>query len=111
MKDFKKMPKMACGGGVKKYADGGLAAEDMYSPSQVNDLLNKGHYVDKTISKSEAKEFDKTLKIDRTKPSPARLGGSSGTGGAAEIKMLQNPRAIKKGGRVTKKVGTVKKNK
>jgi hypothetical protein len=23
MKDFKKMPKMACGGGVKKYADGG----------------------------------------------------------------------------------------
>ena len=105
MKDFKKMPKMACGGGVKKYAGGGLAAEDMYSPSQVNDLLNKGHYVDKTISKNEAKEFDKTLKIDRSIPSPARLGGgSSGTGGtASDNKMLLNPRAMKRGGKVTKK--------
>ena len=37
------------------------------------------------------------------KSSSVRGGGSSGTGGAAEIKMLQNPRAIKRGGKVTKK--------
>lgn len=28
-------------------------------------------------------------------------GGSSGTGGAGEIKSLQNPRAMKKGGKIT----------
>ena len=32
MKDFKKMPKMACGGKVKKYADGGsLASKSGFS--------------------------------------------------------------------------------
>ena len=30
MKDFKKMPKMACGGGVKKMADGGDVDLDAY---------------------------------------------------------------------------------
>jgi len=30
MKDFKKMPKMACGGKVKKYADGGDVDLDAY---------------------------------------------------------------------------------
>jgi hypothetical protein len=100
MKDFKKMPKMACGGGVKKMAGGGLASEDMYSPSQVNDLLNKGHYVDKTISKSEAKEFDKTLKIDRTKPNPARLGGGSAGTLPNDKGGLDRPRLYKTGGKV-----------
>jgi hypothetical protein len=35
MKDFKKMPKMACGGGVKKYQAGGIATmADMYVPEK-----------------------------------------------------------------------------
>ena len=97
MKDFKKMPKMADGGSV--------FAEDMYSPQQVQDLFRKGHTVEKNISEKEAKEFDKALKIDRTKTSPARLsgsggGGSSAGGTAADNKMLLNPRAMKSGGKV-----------
>jgi hypothetical protein len=51
-----------------------LFAEDLYSPSQVEDLARKGMIVEKEISKSEQKSFDKALKLDRAKPDVASLG-------------------------------------
>jgi hypothetical protein len=141
MDDFKKLPKMKTGGCVKKMADGGstgrLAAGDLYGPGDVQKLMDMGHYVDQNISRKEANTFDKALNIDRSKPDRSRMGlgndytpksvegslktsgaRSSGTGGGAGYvpgsKNPFNPDSLlnrKKGGRVTKKVGTVKKNK
>lgn len=51
-----------------------LFAEDLYSPSQVEELAKKGMIVEKEISKSEQKSFDKALKLDRAKPDVAILG-------------------------------------
>ena len=95
MKDFKKMPKMADGGSV--------FAEDRYSPSQVNELFKKGHIVEKQITKDEAKQFDKALKIDRTKSSPTRTGGSGGSMGGGDMSGMKGlDKPYKRGGKVKK---------
>jgi hypothetical protein len=45
MKDFKKMPKMACGGGVKKYSEGGDIVEEARKE------LRSGKDLDPNLSK------------------------------------------------------------
>lgn len=59
MKDFKKMPKMACGGGVKKMQSGGSALADQIrneKPSLANKMLNS------------EQDLDKKVNLDRTNP-------------------------------------------
>jgi hypothetical protein len=59
MKDFKKMPKMACGGGVKKMQTGGSALADQIrneKPSLANKMMNS------------EQDFDKKVNLDRTNP-------------------------------------------
>ena len=115
---------MACGGSVGKYEEGG---EVTLSPAEK--LKNKLFKVnDKSLDTLKDKLADRSQRTqevfnthdhytNNTSKGPMGTsvksggGGSSGTSGSAEIKILQNPRAIKKGGRVNKKVGTVKKNK
>ena len=41
MKDFKKMPKMACGGGVKKYADGGDVVADYKAAIKSGNVVDR----------------------------------------------------------------------
>jgi hypothetical protein len=59
MKDFKKMPKMACGGGVGKYETGGSVLADKIRnerPSFANKMMNS------------EEDFDKKVNLDRTNP-------------------------------------------
>ena len=46
MKDFKKMPKMACGGGVGKYQAGGSALAD-----KIRNERSERHYEELTENK------------------------------------------------------------
>jgi hypothetical protein len=59
MKDFKKMPKMACGGGVKKMQAGGSAIADK--------IINGNSSLANKIMGSE-QDFDKKVNLDRTHP-------------------------------------------
>jgi len=58
MKDFKKMPKMACGGGVKKYATGGDILAD-YKKAVKEGTLEKPSLL-------EVKPKSKTINVDGT---------------------------------------------
>lgn len=128
MKDFKSLPKMKTGGRVKKYEEGGevtnktqdasrqrmqeknarLAQEGKLSLLDQNSEWVKQNYpeFDKALTKAVAQDGGKA-------PKGARVGG----GGAGYVPGSNNPfnpdspLNRKKGGRVTKKVGTVKKNK
>jgi hypothetical protein len=131
MKDFKTLPKMKTGGRVKKYETGGKvdsnsieywsnkrspeskAAADQRMADYKEGVTKSSSQFKENMS-NIGKDYDAKIAEAKVKYAPTKgVGGagSSGTGGAAEIKTLQNPRAIKTGGRVTKKVGTVKKNK
>jgi len=58
MKDFKKMPKMACGGGVKKMQAGGNVS-DMYVPERpVSGMYVPEKTPVKKIVKPTAEEFN-----------------------------------------------------
>jgi hypothetical protein len=112
MKDFKKMPKMACGGGVGKYEDGGevkLSAVDKLKNklSSVNDSsLNtlKDKLADRSQRTQEVFNTHDHFTNNTTKGSmntSGRSGVNSGAGGtASDNKMLLNPRAMKSGGKV-----------
>jgi hypothetical protein len=114
MKDFKKMPKMACGGKVKKFSDGGSTLEEMYPEAKITkagpqpkpkeysaNRFKVGESNWESSQKSARADARTLAPYESKAPSMGRGGGGSGTGGAAaEIKMLNNPRAIKKGGSV-----------
>jgi hypothetical protein len=104
------------GGKVKKFNDGGMSLEEKYPEAKitragpqpkpeeysanrikVDDLFDskkeKGNRSDlRTLAPYERK----AEKMDKG----ARGGAGSGSGGAAELKSLLNPRAMKKGGMV-----------
>jgi hypothetical protein len=128
MKDFKKMPKMACGGGVKKYEEGGevlsktreasrqrmqeknakLAKEGKLGELEANSRwVEKNHPEFNRATKSEKLgPVNMTGSMGNTGGKPETANYRSGTGGggtAGEIKALTNPRAMKRGGKATKK--------
>ena len=131
MKDFKKMPKMACGGSVGKYNDGGevdkntveywaskrspeskAAAEQRMTEYEEGKAKSMTQFKENMSNTSKAHDAKMAELMTKNPPTRGGGGGGSGTGGtASDNKMLLNPRAMKRGGRVTKKVGTVKKNK
>ena len=146
MNDFKKLPKMKCGGHVKKYADGGdveasPSAWHVYD-SRTGERANNTDYKNLKTASRAVDRLDENYGSSRytvkaaqpPKPSgPVNMTGymgntggkpetgnyksGSGGGGAGYVPGSRNPfdpdspLNRKKGGRVTKKVGTVKKNK
>ena len=119
MKDFKKLPKMACGGSVKKYNDGGKVDKntieywaDKRSPeSKAAAEQRMTEYKEgKAKSMAQFKEnMDNTSKAHdakmaqlMTKNPPTRsASGSAGGGDMSGMKGLDKP--YKRGGKVTKK--------
>jgi len=114
MKDFKTLPKMKIGGRVKKFSDGGSTLEEMYPGAKVTKAGPQPKPEEYSANRFKVGESDwessqkanradnRTLApYERKAPSMTRGGGSSGTGGvAADNKMLLNPRAMKKGGKI-----------
>jgi hypothetical protein len=127
MKDFKKMPKMACGGKVKKYEEGGevtlspaeklkakLANVNNESLNTLNDKLSDRSQRTQEVFNTHDHHINS---ITKGPMGTSRGGGGGGGGGAGYVPGSNNPfnpdspLNRKKGGRVVKKVGTVKKNK
>jgi hypothetical protein len=97
MKDFKKMPKMACGGSVGKYEDGGSIRVDRspkYSNSQmasVREQLDKNEKAAKPEHDKNVERYNKAMdeSIKRTQPNMAKMNPAGDT--------------YKRGGKITKK--------
>jgi hypothetical protein len=118
MKDFKKMPKMACGGRVGKYEAGGEVSNTneafrLYDNKEKAFVTQKNYASESSANKvaeNKNKDFgshrysaEKYSNIVRmnTPPQPSTSGGGPGTGGtASDLKQLMNPRAMKSGGKV-----------
>ena len=130
MKDFKKLPKMACGGSVGKYEEGGKvdtntveywsnkrSPESKAAADQRTTEYKEGKAKSSAQFKENmdniSKDYDAKIAEAKVKYAPTKGGG----GGAGYVPGSNNPfnpdspLNRKKGGRVTKKVGTVKKNK
>jgi hypothetical protein len=111
MKDFKSLPKMKTGGRVKKYetggeVKGGYSFDKSDPPWGAKTPIGATHAAnawDKNWLKNEPKEVTLKRIEDARDEADAEVSRESNRG----IK----PENRKKGGRVTKKVGTVKKNK
>ena len=94
MKDFKTMPKMACGGGVKKYAAGGSIRVDTspkYANSQMTSVRKQLADQAKAFKPERDKaseEYDEKVK-KRTQPNISTMSPFEET--------------YKRGGKVTKK--------
>lgn len=98
MKDFKKMPKMACGGGVKKYAAGGMSTMDeAYMPEK--------KFSEMYVPQKKQLGGMPTIEVPTKKPASFDLHKTVKKAANEEVQ----PK--KRGGRIAKKLGTVKKNK
>jgi hypothetical protein len=118
MKDFKKMPKMACGGSVGKYEEGGKvdtntvdywANKRSAESKAAADQRMTDYKESKEKSSSQFKEnmgnigkdYDKKIAEAKVKYPPTKGGGSMGGGDMSGMKGLDKP--FKRGGKVTKK--------
>ena len=94
MKDFKKLPKMACGGGVKKYNEGGYTSNSVEMPSRFGSSKPRTMIVD-------GKE---TLRNPPVEMPNLRQGNKGSSPTIIETKPSTNPRRnldlLKKGGKV-----------
>jgi hypothetical protein len=107
MKDFKKMPKMACGGKVKKYADGGEAYVGTKLNLPVKTRLGKVSSSDaRLLNKQDASPEGQKAKFERRHAIPSSATAEERSGATPGTEELQY---IKRGGRIAKKVGKVKK--
>ena len=103
------------GGKVKKFNDGGMSLEEMYPEAKITRAGPQPKPVEqppKTILQEALREMKEAEYKNMSKKAElapyehkaekmakgARGGAGSGSGGAAELKSLLNPRAIKKGG-------------
>jgi hypothetical protein len=121
MKDFKKMPRMACGGKVKKYNDGGGVSDTseafrLYDNKEKAFVTQKNYASESSANKvaeNKNKDFgshrysaEKYSNIVRMKtpPQPSTSGGGgAGGAGASGLKNLLDPDSPlnrKKGGSV-----------
>jgi hypothetical protein len=82
MKDFKKMPKMACGGGVNKYDMGGSVttapAENALPSIQAESrkMQQQGMPANPTPEQMRAVRMTRIAQSFGAKPTPKRTGGS-----------------------------------
>jgi hypothetical protein len=94
MNDFKKMPKMACGGSVKKYNEGGYTRESVEMPSRFGSSKPRTMIVD-------GKE---TLRPPAVEMPNLRQGTKGSSPTIIETKPSTSPRRnldlLKKGGKV-----------
>ena len=128
MKEFKTLPKMKTGGRVKKYEEGGKvdsnsieywankrspeskAAADQRMVDYKEGVAKSSSQFKENMS-NIGKDYDTKIAEAKVKSAPTKVGG----GGAGYVPGSKNPfnpdspLNRKKGGRVTKKVGTVKK--
>ena len=131
MKDFKKMPKMACGGSVAKYETGGKVDTNTVeywankrSPESKAASDQRMTDYKEGVSKSSAqfkenmsnigKDYDAKIAEAKVKYAPTKGVGGGGAGyvpGSNNPFNPDSPLNRKKGGRVAKKVGTAKKKK
>ena len=110
---------MKKGGKVKKFNDGGMSLEEMYPEAKITRAgpqpkpsappENEYSARNREYAEERAKaRVDKDTLAPYERKAPAmgkgtRGGGGGGTGGtAADMKMLLNPKAMKKGGKVKK---------
>ena len=101
MKDFKKMPKMACGGNVKKYAVGGdISMDDIMAARKSGQL--------KPVPMPAIERNENTIK---PVPMPSGRGNPDGVDVPGIGRVKPNPMIksrgdamlLKKGGKATKK--------
>jgi hypothetical protein len=132
MKDFKSLPKMKTGGRVKKYANGGdveitpdglrlkkdkVSLQDASYVAMSKDSSGRPTYGAKTpigtaaAQKSYDKNWMKKESADDTFDRTIKARDEADDEAQRESARGISPLNRKKGGRVTKKVGTVKKNK
>ena len=94
MKDFKKLPKMACGGGVKKYNEGGRTSEPVEMPSRFGSSKPRTKIVD----------GKNTLVNPPVEVPNFRQGNKGSSPSVSETKSSTGPRSnlefLKKGGKV-----------
>lgn len=126
MKDFKKMPKMACGGGVKKMSEGGSSGKMSWDDVQkyVDSIPQRKAEAEQRMkdykegnAKSMAKfkenmsnigkDYDTKIAEAKVKYPPTRgasgsAGGASGGGGLKNLTDSDSPLNRKKGGKVKK---------
>jgi hypothetical protein len=120
MKDFKKMPKMACGGGVQKYNEGKSVDSNSIeywankrSPESKAAAEQRMTEYTEGKAKSSAqfkenmgnisKDYDTKISDLKAKYQPSRVGGGGGGGGGSGPKNLidsDSPLNRKKGGAV-----------
>ena len=130
MKDFKKLPKMKCGGSVKKYAGGGdveitpdglrikkdkVSLQDASHAAMSKDSSGRPTYGAKTpigtaaAQKSYDKNWMKKESADDTFARTIQARDEADDEAQRESTRGIRPENRKKGGRIAKKVGTVKK--
>ena len=105
MKDFKKMPKMACGGGVKKYSEGGDIVAEARKAIRSGKDLDPGMMI---TPKPRTVNIDGNEVEMKSVPMPQLKGGEGGRDvpGLGKIKPVQMPQTrgnlelLKKGGKV-----------
>jgi hypothetical protein len=124
MKDFKKMPRMACGGSVGKYNDGGGVSNTSEAfrlyDNKEKAFVNQKNYVSESsankVAENKNKDFgshrysaEKYSDIVRMKtpPQPSTSGGGGGGMASGATKNLIDPDSPLN----RKKGGTVRRNK
>jgi hypothetical protein len=84
MKDFKKMPKMACGGSVGKYSEGKSVKNEDFEPKQTRDIVDKSGNTISTMPETDAvrsansnlvRPLNMGIKSKATKASQYKRGG------------------------------------
>jgi hypothetical protein len=107
MKDFKKLPKMKTGGKVKKFEEGGSAFVGTRLNLPSNTRLGKLSASDtRQLNKQDASPEGQRAKFERRHAIPSSATAEERSGATPGTEELQY---IKRGGRIAKKVGKVKK--
>jgi hypothetical protein len=121
MKDFKKLPKMACGGKVKKMSEGGSSGKMGWDDVQkyVDEIPKRKAEAEQRMkdykegnAKSMAqfrenmsnigKDYDKKIAEAKVKHPPTKSGGGGSMGGGDMSGMKGLDKPYKRGGKVKK---------
>jgi hypothetical protein len=107
MKDFKKMPKMACGGGVKKYEDGGGVLADYKTAIKSGNIVDRmptsrrNDGTNPTASRAVGAPEDTKYEGRMRMPEPSGTVNIPGVGKMqrAPVQTSENSILLKKGGK------------
>jgi hypothetical protein len=99
MNDFKKMPKMACGGGVKKYNEGGYTSNPVEMPSRFGSSKPRTMIVDgKNTLRNPPVEMPS--RFGSSKPRTRNIDGENVPVNPTTPQTRNNLELLKKGGKV-----------